>query len=83
MEVISRSQLQQNSDNLYCSFRKRLLQNQHGCDCNITMCVLLVSFYLVQELPLPNCMKCYLFEARNLQTCLKLLEKPPNSFTSL
>ena len=51
-EVISRSQVPQNSKILYLCFRKRLLQNWHGSDWSIiTVCVILVSSYLIHELP--------------------------------
>ena len=56
---------------------RRLLQNRHGSDWNIT--VILVSPYSVQELPLPNCMRQCLFETRKSKT----IEKTPNSFTPL
>ena len=63
-EVISRSQLPQNSKILYLGFRRRLLQNRHGSDWNITMCIILVSFYLLHEMPLPYRMRRYMFETR-------------------
>ena len=60
-KVISRSQLPQNSKILYLCFRRRLLQNRHGNDWNTSVCVILVSSCLVHELPLPNCMRRYMF----------------------
>ena len=61
LEVISRSQLPQNSKILFLCFRRRLLQNQCGSDWNITVCAVLVSPYSFHELPLPNSMRTYLF----------------------
>ena len=61
LEVISRSQLPQNSKILCLCFRRRLLQNQCGSDWNITVCAILVSPYSFHELPLPNSMRIYLF----------------------
>ena len=83
LEVISRLKLPQNSKILYCCFARRLLQNRHESDLNITVCVVLVSSYSVQELPLPNCMRHYLFVTRKSQACSKSLEKTRSSFASL
>ena len=83
-EVISRLQLPQNSKILYLCFRKRLLQNWHGSDWSIiTVCVILVSSYLVHELPLPYCVRCYMFETRKSYACSKSIEKTPDSFPPL
>ena len=41
LEVISTSQLPQNSKIFYFCFRRRLLQNRHGSDWSITVCVIL------------------------------------------
>ena len=62
LEVISRSQLLQNSKFLYLCFRRRPLQNWHGSEWNIAVCVILVSPYSVHELPLLNCMRGHFFE---------------------
>ena len=62
LEVISRLQLSQNSKILHLCFRRRLPQNRHGSDWNITVRVILVSPYSVHELPLPNCTRRYLLE---------------------
>ena len=71
LEVISRSQLPQNSK-IWCRcFGRRLLQNQHENGWNISVCVVLVSPYSVQELLSPNCMRRYLFVIRKPQACLK------------
>ena len=80
-KVISRSQLPQNSKILYLCFRRKLLQNQHGSDWSL--CVILVSSYLVHELPLPYCMRRYLFETRKSYVCSKPIEKTPDSFPPL
>ena len=82
-EVISRSQLPQNTKILYLCFRRRLLQNRHGSDWSITVCVILVSSYLVHELPLPCCMTHYMVETRNSYACSKSMEKTPDSFRPL
>ena len=82
-KVISRSQLPQNSKILYLCFRRRLLQNRHGNDWSITVCVILVSSYLVHELPLPYCMWRYMFETRKSYACSKSIEKTPDSFPPL
>ena len=82
-EVISRSQLPQNSKILYLCFRRKLLQNRHGSDWSITVCVILVSSYLVHELPLPYCMWRYMFETRKSYACSKSIEKTPDSFPPL
>ena len=82
-KVISRSQLPQNSKILYLCFRRRLLQNRHGSDWSITLCVILVSSYLVHELPLPYCMWRYMFETRKSYACSKSIEKTPDSFPPL
>ena len=74
-----RSQLPQNSKILYFCFRRRLLQNRHGSEWNITLCVVLVSHYMVQELILPNCLRHYLFEIRKSQTGSKSIKKTTNS----
>ena len=83
LEVISRSQLPQNSEILYCSFGRRLFQNQHENDWNITVCVVLVSPYSVQELPSPNCMRHHLFVSKNPQPCSKSFEKKRHEIASL
>ena len=75
LEAISRSHLPQNSKIWYRCFGRRLLQNQHENDWNISVCVVLVSPYSVQELLSPNCMRRYLFVTRKPQACLKSLEK--------
>ena len=82
-EFISRSQLPQNSKILYLCFRRRLLQNRHGNDWSITLCVILVSSYLVHELPSPYCMRRYMFETRKSYACSKLIGKTPDSFPPL
>ena len=83
LEVISRSQLPQNSKILYLCFRRKLLQNRHGSDWSITVCVILVSCYLVHELPLPYCMRRYMFETRKSYACSKSIEKTADSFPPL
>ena len=83
LEVISRSQLPQNSKILYRCFGRRLLQDGHESDWNITLRVVLVSLYSVAKLPSPNCMKHYLFVVRKSQACSKSLEKTLNSFEPL
>ena len=80
LEVISRSQLPQNSEILYRCFGRRLLQDRHESDWNITLCVVLVRPYSVQELPSLNCMRHYLFVAAKSQAWSKSLEKSRNSF---
>ena len=82
-EVISRSQLPQNSKILYLCFRRKLLQNRYGNDWSITVCVILVSSYLVHELPLPYCMRRYMSETRKSYSCSKSIEKTPDSFPPL
>ena len=82
-EFISRSQLPQISKILYLCFRRRLLQNRHGNDWSITVCVILVSSYLVHELPSPYCMRRYMFETRKSYACSKLIGKTPDSFPPL
>ena len=83
LEVISRSQLPKNSKILYRCFGRRLLQDRHESDWNITLRVVLVSPYSVAKLPSPNCMKHYLFVVRKSQACSKSLEKTLNSFEPL
>ena len=73
-EVISMSQLSQNTRILYLCSRRRLFQNQHGSDWSITVCTILVSSYLVHELPLPYCLRCYMFESRKSYACWKSIE---------
>ena len=82
-EVISRSQLLENSKILYLCFRRRLLQNRHLSDWSITVCVILISSYLVHKLPLPYCKRCYMFETRKSYVCSKSIEKTPYSFPPL
>ena len=77
LEVISGLQLPKNS-----KIRKILLQNRHGSDWNITVHVILVSHYSVQELLLTNCMRRYLFKTRESQTCSKSIEKTPSAMAS-
>ena len=83
LDVISRSQLPQNSKILYYCFRKCLLRNRHGKDWNIIACVVLVSPWSVQELPSRSCMRHYLFETRKSRVFSKSLEKKPSSLTPL
>ena len=83
LKVGSRSQRPQNSKILCRCFGRTLLQNRHESDWNITVRVILVSPYSVQELPTPNFMRRCLFVTRKSQACSKSLEKTRNSFAPL